>query len=390
MQSGRRSIGIVVALAVITGLFISSAIATPAGAQAVFLQTGDTVQQMDESALQTTDQPEPDNTITRIDLAADSSATWTITLRTRLANDTDVTEYEQFQERFRSNTSRYLDPFADRITGVVGAANDSLPRAMNATDFAAETTIQEVPQRWGIVRFRFTWTNFAATEGETLVVGDTFRGGFFIGEGDALVLAVPNDYTIESVSPPPDETAAGVVEWRGREDFANEQPSIRAVPTDGSEGGSDRIDAVSLVVLGVVGLLVVFGGVAYVIRTGRVTLRGTHDATMANNGTDIGSADSNNNGPANADDNVEPPADETATPAASPEDSELLTDEAQVISLLTEHDGRMKQSAIADELEWSKSKTSRVLSGMAEAGDIEKLRIGRENVIDLSENDGEY
>ncbi|MBP1922838.1 putative membrane protein [Halorubrum alkaliphilum] len=47
----------------------------------------------------------------------------------------------------------------------------------------------------------------------------------------------------------------------------------------------------------------------------------------------------------------------------------------------------MRQSAIVEELDWSKSKTSRVLSRMADEGDVEKLRIGRENVIDLAETE---
>jgi len=47
----------------------------------------------------------------------------------------------------------------------------------------------------------------------------------------------------------------------------------------------------------------------------------------------------------------------------------------------------MHQAEIADRLDWSSSKTSRVTSEMADAGDIEKLRIGRENVIDLAEDE---
>jgi len=47
----------------------------------------------------------------------------------------------------------------------------------------------------------------------------------------------------------------------------------------------------------------------------------------------------------------------------------------------------MRQTAIADWLDWSDSKASRVLSDMAEQGTVEKLRIGRGNVIDLRDSD---
>lgn len=331
------------------------------------------------------DQPDPDNTITRIDLAADGSATWEITFRTRLENDTETAEYERFQERFRSNTSRYLGTFAERMRGVVAAANDSSPRAMRATDFAAETAIQEVPRRWGIVRFRFTWTGFAAVEGDAVVAGDVFGGGFFISEDDTLAVAAPDGYVVESAAPAPDETAEGVVEWRGREDFDDGRPRVRAVPTAGSgatggdgapgtgDAGGSGVPAVGLG-LGSTLLVAALAAAAYGIRTGRVSLDPAPGAVGASENADA------------ADESGAAGVEDDAGPAA---DAALLTDEDRVRSLLRERDGRMKQSAIVDELDWSKSKASRVLSGMAEDGDVEKLRIGRENVIDLVEDDGE-
>jgi uncharacterized membrane protein len=78
----------------------------------------------------------------------------------------------------------------------------------------------------------------------------------------------------------------------------------------------------------------------------------------------------------------------TAEPEAEPTDGEaadepLLTDEQRVIQLLEENDGRVKQAAIVDETEWSKAKVSRLLSDMVDEGKIEKLSIGRENIIHL-------
>ena len=340
---------------------------------------------------QTDDQPAPDNTITRIDLTANGSATWEITLRTRLENDSDVAEYERFQEEFRSNTSRYVDPFADRMSGVVAAANDSSDREMRAGGFDAETGIQEVPRRWGVVSFRFTWTGFAAVDGDAVVVGDVFAGGFFIDEDDALAIAAPDGYVVESTAPAPDETADGVVEWRGREDFDDGRPRVRAVPTtgdggspaDGDGGPGTGVDEgglpVGVLVLAGV-LLVALAGAAYAIRTGRVS----SDREAGAGGAA---------GRPGGDDATDPTADgERAAADGDPvggtaADPDLLTDEDRVRRLLREREGRMKQSAIVDELGWSKSKASRVLSGMADEGEVEKLRIGRENVIDLVDDE---
>mgnify|MGYP006268469689 FL=1 len=365
-----------------------------------------------QSALvpQTDDQPAPDNTITRIDLAADGSATWEITLRTRLENDSDIAEYERFQEQFRANTSRYLDPFSERMSGVVAAANQSSDREMRAEGFNAETDIQEVPRRWGVVSFRFTWTGFAAVEDDAVVAGDVFAGGFFIGTDDALAISAPDGYMIESAAPEPDETSESVVEWRGREDFDDGHPSVRAVPiASGDGGGGSSPDGDNSTLLVALGLLVLIGAVgagAYAVRTGRLTLGGggaaDGDATARTAGGET------NDGDASADETVDPDASGSAPddpePANRPDavdvkydsadavdnetaaiDPDLLTDEDRVRQVLAERGGRMKQSAIVDEFDWSKSKASRVISRMAEDGDVEKLRIGRENVIDLVE-----
>lgn len=65
--------------------------------------------------------------------------------------------------------------------------------------------------------------------------------------------------------------------------------------------------------------------------------------------------------------------------------SELLSDEGEVVRLLVENHGRLRQHRIADETGWSKSKVSRICSQMDSDGMIEKASVGRENVITLSD-----
>ncbi|SIR82343.1 helix-turn-helix transcriptional regulator [Natronorubrum thiooxidans] len=331
--------------------------------------------QPDEHAL-VQDQPDPDNTITRIELAADGSATWGITFRTRLATDDDHAEYERFQESFRENTSRYLEPFETRMTGVVDRANESHTREMRATEFTTRTTIQEVPRRWGVVTFQFTWDGFAATDGDRVVAGDVFEGGFYIGEDDVLAVAAPDGFVVADADPTPDEVSGSVLEWHGREDFADGHPRIVAGPSESTtalqqdgevDGGGTDAWLLSVFGLFTFGLLI---AVLYAFRTGRLTLPiggGSDDSLEA---TDSGEE-----------------TDAPTTSNADTEQSQLLTDEDRVRRTLREQGGRMKQSAVVEDLGWSKSKTSRVLSAMADDGTVEKLRIGRENVIDLSDDE---
>ncbi|MFB6141512.1 MAG: helix-turn-helix transcriptional regulator [Halosimplex sp.] len=68
-------------------------------------------------------------------------------------------------------------------------------------------------------------------------------------------------------------------------------------------------------------------------------------------------------------------------------DEELLSDEERVERLLERNGGRMKQAAIVRETGWSNAKVSQLLSGMDEDDRIDKLRIGRENLISFPDED---
>jgi hypothetical protein len=68
-------------------------------------------------------------------------------------------------------------------------------------------------------------------------------------------------------------------------------------------------------------------------------------------------------------------------------DEELLSDEERVERLLERNGGRMKQANIVKETGWSNAKVSQLLSSMDDEGRIDKLRIGRENLISFPDED---
>ncbi len=86
----------------------------------------------------------------------------------------------------------------------------------------------------------------------------------------------------------------------------------------------------------------------------------------------------------------EPAGDEFAgpTPSARPEDPadapEPIPDEDRVVELLSAQGGSLRQQAVVDRTDWSKSKVSRLLSRMEERGTIRKVPVGRENAIELA------
>jgi hypothetical protein len=81
---------------------------------------------------------------------------------------------------------------------------------------------------------------------------------------------------------------------------------------------------------------------------------------------------------------AEPDREPDSQPAPGP-DPELLSDEERVEYLLERNGGRMKQASIVKETGWSNAKVSQLLSSMDEEDRVDKLRIGRENLISLPE-----
>jgi uncharacterized membrane protein len=296
------------------------------------------------------DEPTTDNTVTTIDVHADGSARWTVRIRTRLQTEDSVTRYEAFQDRFRANRSQYLDGFRGPIESIVAEAAATTGREMAVRNVSAETSIRTVPRRWGIVEYAFTWEGFARAEGDRLHVGDAFESGFFIATNDTLHLSAPGAYELSSVEPSPDERENGTAIWHGRVDFGPGNPRATISPVPAQSGTGLAIP----IVVGII-LLVLIG--AAVIGYRRVTAA---DEAPTSGAQPVGGS----------------------APAASPP----LTDTDRLRRLLSEHDGQMRQAAIVEEVDWSKSKVSRLLDDLVESGVVEKTRLGRENVVSLLED----
>jgi hypothetical protein len=321
------------------------------------------------------DAPRTDNTVTRIAVRADGDARWRVRIRTRLSTDSQVEQYRTFQAGFRNDTGSYLGPFADRIRGVVAESANATGREMRARNFSASTSIQELPRRWGVVTYSFTWTEFARTDGDALVVGDVFQGGLLLTANDSLVVQAPSGYTVAEVAPEPTDQEADAVTWEGERSFGDHRPRVRLVPaatptpTPTPTPGDEGADVPWLALVGALVGLVAVGALLGILR------RGGRPGGDASRG-DTANGDAAGDG-----------ATTSGTSGGDATDgSPVLTDGERVERLLADAGGRMKQADVADELGWSASKTSRVVSDLVEADRVEKLRVGRENVLDLAED----
>ncbi|MFT4948854.1 MAG: putative membrane protein [Natronomonas sp.] len=318
--------------------------------------------------------PETDNTVTRVEVQADGDARWTVRVRTRLSTQTEADAYRTFQDRFRNDTASSLDPFRDRMRAVVASAAEATGREMRATNFTVKTDIQQVPRRWGVVSYSFTWEGFAASQDDAVRVGDAFEGGLLFTENDTLAIEAPPGYTVTNTDPAPTNRADDTVTWVGRVDFDDERPRVEFTPADAASGTATTPTATD----GGSGP----GGAGAAETGGEPSVGNEVVLALATVSVGLAAAFGLLVWRRTRSDETTPAAD---TGGSDVESAVLLSDEERLLQLLESAGGRMRQSAVADRLDWSASKTSRTVSSLAEDGEVEKLRIGRENVVTLAD-----
>ncbi|QZY00201.1 helix-turn-helix transcriptional regulator [Halobaculum rubrum] len=344
-----------------------------------------------------------------VSLREDGSARWTVETRIQLE---DAAARDAFREYARSYEAGDADggPTAEPFRNAAAAASNATGREMSIGRVNRTATLTNGS---GVLRLRFTWTGFLEPGDDgVLALGDAFRapnnGTWFgsLSDTQRLVIEPPADYEVSDVSQGFDYSISDRrIVAAGPQEFEAGDITVRYEPGDSPPPDSsyllELIAGAGVVLLFVVAVLVYRrGGGADSGTDGagagdsdaESAARGGHDGdardgtptatTSDRTGANGGSA-SDAAGTAAAADAVA-----AADTASEPEeDLELLSDEERVERLLERHDGRMRQGSIVEETGWSDAKVSQLLSAMADHGRVEKLRLGRENLISLADGD---
>lgn len=305
----------------------------------------------------------------RLDVAlqADGSAEWTVEFWVRLDEEESIEAFDSLETNVEDDPDAYTDEFADRIAETVQVASDATDREMAADEFQVATQRQSFGTEYGVVRYSFHWDGFAAVEGDELRAGDAIEG-IYLDDRTQLSISWPAEYELASVSPEPADQRDRVVVWYGSDtDFVADEPRV-VVSTGGVGPGTIAVGTLALVA--VIGLATAWW---YRSRSSIPT-----EPDVGDDPETEGSSDGTSPTPSD-----EGRRDERPDPR-----DDLLSNEEQVLRLLEEYDGRMKQQTVVEELEWTDAKTSKVVSGLREEGKLESFRLGRENVLSLPEDDG--
>lgn len=333
-------------------------------------------------------QIDADDTLLQVTLEEDGSASWRVAYRIRLETENETRAFEELRTDIESNPREYIDPFAEDMRATAARAENATGREMAIRNVTIEATRKQLPQDYGVVTYRFEWTGFAtvADGGSTIRGGDAL-GGLFLDEQTSLKVVWPDAYHLVDVQPDTGEQQGRAYVWTGPEDFLEGQPLV-VLSTEGTEppggngGNGDGDNSGFLSSPGTTGAILLALGAAVIgIWLYRRDRGQPGSGTGPGTGTGSGSGSGTGSGSGAGTGGVG-----GASSGGPPQ--ELLSNEEQVLALLEERNGRIKQQEVAGELGWTDAKTSQVVKGMREDDQVEVFRLGRENVLSLPDEEG--
>jgi uncharacterized membrane protein len=322
----------------------------------------------------------PANTTIEVTLYGNASADLRVTTTYVLESDEERAAFADYAAGYRAGETD-AGPRPDPFVAAAARASAATGREMRIENV---TRAGGVDGATGTVSVGFRWTNFLTPTGnDTLVLEEALRVGgdsTWLGSltvGQTLVLKTPPGYSIVDSEGPSFEIRDNAVRFEGPREF-DERLTVTYRRTGPATPDPPPEQGLPWGVLGGGAVVLALAAAAAYVRRGR-----DDDGAPAPDG----SPGDGGGGPA-AGAEAGPEPDAGAEPETEAEvDPELLSDGERVERLLERNDGRMKQAAIVDETGWSDAKVSQLLSSMADENRIEKLRLGRENLISLPDDE---
>lgn len=319
-----------------------------------------------------------------VHLQQDGDARWEVRMQFDLDSENETQAFQQYANRFESGETT-VGPDVTFFESAAGTASKAANREMEVTNVSRTSTVLEEGD--GVLRLQFVWTNFLEGGGDQYVLHDalmTEDGGTWLRsleEGQTLRIYHPPGYGIDESSRARQVNQSLIVD--GPTTYESEEFRVvygqrqgGGTPISPIGPGETNFGAVALGAALLVGLAVL-GVWLY--------QRRTESDEDPDDGRPGRPDDGDTPGPTVAEPVDDPAANGDGVgdaPAASI-DPELLSDEERVERLLKHNGGRMRQADIVTETDWSDAKVSQLLSRMADDGRVEKLRLGRENLITL-------
>lgn len=282
--------------------------------------------------------------INTIEVHENGTAFWIIEERISLETQPDLNEWNQFINsgegyRYQNIIKELEDSTNQSLIAAKNSSNRSMEiRNVNISYDLLNTT----SGTFGIINFSFEWLNFSYVNSSNIFIGDSFTEVMVPSSENVLIIKIPDNYDVVSVSPKFDKQDESRLIWDGTmyRSFNVGEPSLELRPS--------RIWPLILLVL-----IILITGISILLWKREYFSATKKDKVFT----------------------IDP--DLTIN---------YLEDEEMIIKILIKNNGQANQSDIVKETGFSKSKISNILAKMKEDGDIEKIRKGKRNIIRLKNN----
>ncbi|WP_459823812.1 helix-turn-helix transcriptional regulator [Halorubrum luteum] len=331
----------------------------------------------------------PPETDISVDLRPNRNAHWEVVVRYEFTDANETAVFETVSDRYLEEE---LGPSATQFENFADGASRNADRemAIEAVDRSVAVhhdtgafDVDDEVVAVGELRLTFVWTAFLEEDGDDLVLGDALTTPTndtwlrSLSDGQSIEVMTPAGYSVSGTPGATLPLRDNAVVIEGPRAFDDEERvAVVYSPTATAETPPWTLLAGAIVLAA---LVIALGLLAY-RRVGSDRAANGPPVSGSPNGPGGPSASAAEDGGASAGDD----ADEEPE-----EDLSLLSDEERVERLLELNGGRMRQADIVSETGWSDAKVSQLLSTMADDGRVEKLRLGRENLISLPDDDGD-
>lgn len=323
------------------------------------------------------------STLITVEIMPNGDAVWTTEKKVQLNTTEDIEAWDasaaqgtdKYRSQFEASISEYVKKIGDyldrnmTVSGVDVSLERSQPYSMTGSNYSIV---------YGVLRYKFTWTNFGYVDGDIIEIGDAFADGFILNREDTIKFILPRGYEATAFSPAADEFVDSRQQhliWKG-DSVNNTNTEIRLFLSDEPgisihkklDVASGSIDWMMVIPVALLAAIAGFGSAFLIFRNRQRPVEIPHLEERRFEEPD----------------ELEP----EDAPAVVSEPSQgmerFMSDEERIVRYLEEAGGQMFQSDLVKKTEFSKSKLSMVLSDLKEKGVIIKIKKGKENLIRLN------
>lgn len=299
----------------------------------------------------TAQQADDSQRINEINVTDSGDAVWTIEIREPLETESERENFQFYVDQVNNDSNtQQLSNYESDFQEVISSADDRYDRNMSLEYITLNASIQNTPSgEIGITEVAFYWSGFGKIQDNKILVGDILSDGYALSESEKLSIIGPEGYEMSEESSQDGGSISGQqIEWFGPHSFNNLELEYIDSSQSQSQLDSDNSNNnwLIMLVIGIGAVLLVVSVVLFKLYSNREH----QDDTTSNVNSD----------------------------GSLPDDPE-----EKVMEYLRENDGKVKQKDLTEDLDWSKTKVSRVTSSLEDQNKVSKLRIGRENIIEI-------